>query len=98
WAAVVGNRDGVQRALLSWDQLGQDAAAKGEAILGNLLRHPSRISEQLVTVRAIQTLAMLDVLDYREHVFHLGQYGETGDEPGELLNWDVVAPSPTVEL
>src|SRR5690606_4342807 len=98
WAAVVCNRDGVQRALRVWDELGEHARAEGEAILGNLLRHPSRISEQLVTVRAIQTLAMLDVLDYREHVFNLGQYAETGDEPGDLLHWDAVAPSPTVEL
>lgn len=98
WAAVVCNRDGVRRALWAWDKLGDNARAEGEAILGNLLRHPSRISEQLVTVRALQTLAMLDILDYREHVFHLGQYAETGDEPGELLSWDVVSPSPTVEL
>jgi len=98
WAAVVCNRDGVRRALWVWDQLGDNARSEGEAILGDLLRHPARISEQLVTVRALQTLAMLDVLDYREHVFELGQYAETGDEPGDLLHWDAVAPSPTVEL
>ncbi len=97
WAAVVANRDGVRRALDAWDRLGVHARTEGESCLGNLLRHPSRISEQLVTIRTIQTLAMLDVLDYREHVFQLGQYAETGDEAADLLSWDAVEASPTAE-
>ncbi len=98
WTAVVLNRDGARTALEAWDQFGDRGPTEGETVLGNLLRHPSRISEQLITVRTIQTLAMLDVLAYREHVFELGQYAETGDEPGELLTWDAVELSPTAEL
>ena len=49
---------------------------KGSGRLGEILLHPDRVSEQLLTLRMIQTLTVLDVLHYREQVFTLGQYGD----------------------
>jgi hypothetical protein len=88
WRATVLDANGVQAALQAWHQLGESAPAEGERILGELLRHPGRISEQLVSLRTIQSLALLDVLLYREHVFELGRYADEGDEPGEYIHWE----------
>ena len=86
WRAVAHDVGGLRRALRASAQLGPDGArAKGAARLAELLRHPGRISEQLVTLRAVQTLALVDLLNYREHVFRLGAYAELGDAPGPLL-------------
>ena len=73
-----------------WARLGEGARAEGERILGELLFHPNRITEQLVALRTIQTLAVLSVLGYREHVYKLGQYADMGDEADALLEWKTV--------
>ena len=62
-----------------------DARRVGELTLAELLRHPERITDQLVTLRAVQTLALIDVLNYREHIFNLGRYEDSQDDPGDLL-------------
>jgi hypothetical protein len=87
WRATVYDQNGVAAALRAWDAWGDAARGEGERALGDLLRHPGRISEQLVTLRTVQTLALLDILHYREHVYELGRYEELGDDPGELLVW-----------
>lgn len=91
WYAVAHNTWNAAGALNAWAKHGDKAAALGEQRLGELLRHPRRISEQLVTVRAVQTLALLDILHYREHVFALGRYTELGDMPDEWLSWGTTA-------
>ncbi len=88
WRATIYNRQGVAGVLKTWATQGDAAVAEGERVLGELLRHPGRITEQLVTLRTVQTLALLDILDYREHVFALGRYEELGDDPGNLLTLD----------
>ena len=90
WRATVYNLWGVADALLIWHRFGDDAPAKGERLLGELLLYPSRITEQLTTLRTIQTLAVLDVLHYREHVYQLGRYADMGDSPSNLLRWNTV--------
>jgi hypothetical protein len=87
WRATVHDLHGAASALRAWAKHGKAAAEEGERVLGELLRHPGRITEQLVALRAIQTLALLDILHYREHVYVLGQYADLGDDPGELLTW-----------
>ena len=87
WHAVTDNVQGVADALRIWHRQGQQARSEGERLLGELLLHPSRVTEQLVALRTIQTLAVLDVLSYREHIYELGQYADMGDNPGELLHW-----------
>ncbi len=38
-----------------------------------------------MTLRAVQNLALIDVLNYRTHVWRLGEYEEDGEDPGRLL-------------
>jgi hypothetical protein len=52
---------------------------RGERVLADLVRHPERITGMLVTLRTVQTLSLLDILLYREHVYRLGRYAESGD-------------------
>jgi hypothetical protein len=74
-------------ALAVWCETPEFSTEKGEELLGEMLLHPGRISEQLITLRGIQTLAVLDVLSYREHVYHLGRYKDMGDAADGLLAW-----------
>lgn len=87
WRAVCHNVWGAGDCLAAWARFGRLARAEGEARLALLLRHPARVSEQLVTLRSVQTLALLDVLNYREHVYRLGQYAMQGDPPDQLFDW-----------
>lgn len=79
WKSVLMNEDGVAAALMAWDSYGDDVEREGERRLGELLQHPGRITEQLLTLRLVETLTVLDVLHYREHIFRLGQYDEGHD-------------------
>lgn len=74
WKAVLRNERGCAAALRAWGKYGDDVEAEGERRLSELLLHPGRITEQLLTLRTIQTMTVLDVLHYREHVFELGEY------------------------
>ncbi|MHC4972831.1 MAG: hypothetical protein ACYTG3_10915 [Planctomycetota bacterium] len=85
WRATVHNLDGVAGALRAWHRAGDDALLQGKRILADLMRHPQRITETLVTLRAVQTLTLIDLLNYREHVYRLGDYAASGDKPGESL-------------
>jgi len=74
WSAAVANIDGAGDALRIWE--GDPAAArrKGEALLVELLRHPERITDPLVTLRIVQTESLIDLLNYRTHIHGLGAY------------------------
>ena len=61
---------------------GAEAAAEDE--LAAALRHPPRVTEQLVTLRAIQTLTLVDVRNYRRHIWSLGEFAKDED-PGSIL-------------
>jgi len=88
WRATVHNVDGLRDALMAYRGAGDQAAATGERILAGLLRHPERITEQLVTLRTVQTLSLIDMLNYRNHVYLLGGYEASGDDAGETLSLD----------
>jgi hypothetical protein len=77
WRAALWNVDGVADALLAYDRLGDMAEREGEATLAGYLRRPSRTTDSLVTLRAVQTLSLIDLLRYREHVHRLGGYGDS---------------------
>jgi hypothetical protein len=87
WRAVLNNYWNADDVLAVWCDLPEFSAERGEELLGEMLLHPGRISEQLITIRGIQTLAVMDVLSYREHVYHLGRYQDMGDSAEGLLNW-----------
>ncbi len=81
WKATLRNEDGVADALLAWAQHGDLLVAEGERRLGDILVHPDRLTEQLLTLRTLHTLSLLDILHYREQVFEVGAYpGEQRDE------------------
>jgi len=86
WRATLHDEGGAARALLAWSRLGVEAARRrGEERMVQVLRHPNQLTEQLVTLRAVQTLSLIDILNYRTHVHRLGGYAEGGDPPGPLL-------------
>lgn len=87
WRAVLNNYWNSADALSVWCEEPEFSMARGEEALSDMLLHPGRISEQLITLRGIQTLAVMDVLSYREHVYHLGRYQEMGDSADGLLIW-----------
>lgn len=74
WRATLKNENGVEDALLAWAQHGDEVVAMGEKLLGDVLSHPGRITEQLLALRTIQTFTVLDVLHYREQIRELGEY------------------------
>jgi len=82
WSATVANLDGAGDALRVWAARGEAAREEGERLLVELLRHPERITDPLVTLRIVQTESLIDLLNYREHIHRLGAYDE---EPGDAL-------------
>ncbi|MEK6235437.1 MAG: hypothetical protein N2C14_12085 [Planctomycetales bacterium] len=94
WRATVHNVSDCASALKAWNKHRDGVGEEGERILAELLRHPGRVSEQLVTLRSLQTLAIIDVLIYRVHVFELGDYASVGDSPWNLLHWGEENASP----
>ena len=95
WRSIVHDVNGARGALIAWGRLGREAARdRGVAALSDILRHPGRVSEQLVTLRVVQTMSLIDLLNYRTHVYRLGDYKALGAEPRDLL---VLGPTPQVE-
>lgn len=84
WRATLLNENGVATALEAWGKHGENVGLEGERLLGKLLLHPGRVSEQLMTLRMVQTLTMLDVQHYREQIMSLGKYDVT-DSTAQLL-------------
>ncbi|MEL6906911.1 MAG: hypothetical protein AAFP22_15985, partial [Planctomycetota bacterium] len=74
WADVDGARAAFDAALDV-----ELSEREGEERLAAALRHPARVSEQLVTLRIVQTLSLIDVRGYRRHVWALGQFAADGD-------------------
>lgn len=76
WRAVRENTAGAGDALRAWAAWGEEEAPReAERRLADQLIRVARLDEELLTLRAIQTLAILDVIHYREHVHRLGGYG-----------------------
>jgi len=87
WRAAEHDVGGVAAALRAWHELGLDQARTlGEEALLEVLRHPGQITEQVVTLRTVQTLALIDLRNYRRQVWRVGRYEEEGDAPGRALD------------
>jgi hypothetical protein len=84
WRAVRANTDGAGEALKTWAEWGDEAVHEGERRLAEQLLRVTRIGEQLLTLRAIQTMALLDVVHYREHIHQLGGYGDASQREAWL--------------
>lgn len=74
WRATLKNENDIQPALHAWAEHGDDVSSIGEKLLGDVLSHPGRITEQLLALRTIQSFTVLDVLHYRDQIRELGQY------------------------
>ncbi len=95
WRAIRADYDGAGRAMeVLGDYTPEEARAEGERRLAELLRHPARLTEQLLTLRIVQVLGLIDVLNYRSHVWRLGHYAEDDDDPGTLLQLTGVGRGP----
>lgn len=79
WRAVRENTDGAADALEVWAKWGERAQGEGERRLADQLMRVTRIGEQLLTLRAIQTMALLDLIHYRDHIHRLGGYGDAAE-------------------
>ncbi len=87
WADLDGCRAAFRQVLKCRTDEEQAAARLTcEERLGEALRHPARVTEQLITLRAVQTMTLVDVRNYRRHVWSLGQYGDEGDSGDILLD------------
>ncbi len=94
WRALVHGHHQGRQALALHHKLGAEGArAEGMTRLEAALRHVGRVSEQLVSLRAIQTLALIDMRNYRTHVYRLGGYADDGDSPRDWLTLEH-APRP----
>ncbi len=60
----------------------EEARRRGEAILRAVLARPHDWTEELVCLRTIQTLSVLDLRNYRTLVWELGRYAE--DRPDAM--------------
>ncbi|MEZ6017406.1 MAG: hypothetical protein R3F49_19995 [Planctomycetota bacterium] len=74
WVAISQDLDGARAAFEAVEVDPAAAAQLGEDRLTALLRHPGQLSEQLTTLRTIQTITLVDVRNYRSHIHRLGQY------------------------
>lgn len=85
WRAVVHDVDGVAGAMLAWSRHGDATEERGRELAADVLAHAGQGTEQIVTLRAVQTLSLVDLRNYRAHVWRLGAYGASGEEPARAL-------------
>jgi hypothetical protein len=87
WPLVVHDVGDARRALAAVAVPGAEEARRlGVRRLAEFVRHPQRVSEQIVTLRIVQTLSLVDLLNDRAHVYRLGGYADSGDASGALLD------------
>ena len=94
WRALQADVDGARECLAAvragHELPGGAKAARtlAEESLAASLRHPARVTEQLVTLRSVQTMTLVDVRNYRRHNWSLGGYEKSGDPGAVLLDVD----------
>ena len=79
-AAFRVNHLGLRRLALAWHGTlaeGGVAAALRQRV-ARVWRHPEQITRELLALRTVQTLAVLDIEAYRRLVFELGGYAQDG--------------------
>ncbi|MFG0317456.1 MAG: hypothetical protein ACF8XB_09295 [Planctomycetota bacterium JB042] len=79
------------RTLATWLPPGcEDPAARAREILLSVAEQPSSWSEQLVAVRTVQSLGMMDLLGYERLIETLGAYEPEEKEAGEWRDEDAL--------
>jgi len=81
--AFARDQDGVRRLLSAWAELpaGASPAETVIACLRDVYRHGEAVQRDLLALRAVQSLAVLDVRNYRDLVFQIGDYAADGEDP-----------------
>lgn len=80
-AAWLGDIGGTRELLSAWLELpdGQTPATAATGLLRRAFQHGPAVRRDLMALRAIQSLAVLDIRNYRDLVFQLGDYGADGE-------------------
>ncbi|HEX6810298.1 MAG TPA: hypothetical protein VF384_01630 [Planctomycetota bacterium] len=75
-------RDGVRALIDAWSQLplGASPAESAIACLRDAWQHGASLRRDILTLRAVQSMAVLDVRNYRDLVFQLGDYASDGED------------------
>ncbi len=74
WHTYLKGRKNLRPALTFMSVGGDFAGA--EKILQQIIRNPTPWTEELIAIRTVQTLAILDVSNYQKHISRLGEYSE----------------------
>ncbi len=72
WSAYLANRNTLKNILEFIKEEGDIVII--DEILQQIIRNPGPWTEELISLRAIQTLSVMDVQNYRRHVARLGGY------------------------
>lgn len=80
WSADV---QGTRAVVTAWSALpaGASPAEHAIAVLRRAFAHGPAVRRDLMALRAVQSLAVLDIRNYRDLVFQLGDYGADGEDP-----------------
>ena len=82
--AAYQNRDSQVRATVhAWLDLPSNVSPleRGLAIAREIFLSHGEVSRELAALRAVQSLSVLDVRNYRQLVFRLGRYERDGEDP-----------------
>lgn len=74
WKTYLSRRADLKDALYFLTESGDVSIA--EDIIQDIIRNPTPWTEEILAIRTVQTLSVLDVLNYRGHVAILGDYPE----------------------
>lgn len=61
---------------------GEAPRARAAAVLAEVYRNGLAVRRDLQALRAVQSLAVLDVRNYRDLVFRIGEFAADGEDPG----------------
>ncbi len=79
--AFAANVAGTGEAITAWNRLrpGEPPAARAAAVMRAVWRDRASLRRDLLALRAVQSLSVLDVRNYRDLVFRLGDYAADGE-------------------
>ena len=81
--AYARDRGGVRTLLTAWERLpaGSSPAAVAIERLHDVYRRGAPVRRDLLALRAVQSMTVLDIRNYRDLVFRLGGYAADGEDP-----------------
>lgn len=80
--------EGETRAIVAaWLELpvGESPLQRASQLARDFYRASGEVSRELIALRAVQTLSVLDVRNYRDLIFQLGGYAAEGEDPELVL-------------